>query len=250
MIERHVLAGIGWLVTTPPRRSSPRARRRPAGSGSTCATTGRSAARILLRRCSTPRAIGRASILSGIWPATPAFCKPTRSMAIAEFIEDQEVEASELIYRKRRLSRNPPFLKISKGTRRVSGASKDIRVPLICCGSVTFRKKCDDPQLAVDATQRNPIRTIRVKVVENQQSLCSQRIMMSASFRSETQDTLTPELRNAATSSAAFDRDLAAEIGTRVAMRRNLCGISTLQLGARLGIDAADVSAYERAKSA
>jgi ribosome-binding protein aMBF1 (putative translation factor) len=72
--------------------------------------------------------------------------------------------------------------------------------------------------------------------------------MMSASFRSETQDTLTPELRNAATSSAAFDRDLAAEIGTRVAMRRNLCGISTLQLGARLGIDAADVSAYEQGK--
>jgi hypothetical protein len=26
----------------------------------------------------------------GIWPATPAFCKPTRSMAKVEFIEDQE----------------------------------------------------------------------------------------------------------------------------------------------------------------
>jgi transposase len=46
---------IGCMATTPPCRSSPRARRRPAGSGSTCATIGRSAARILLRRCSTPR---------------------------------------------------------------------------------------------------------------------------------------------------------------------------------------------------
>lgn len=69
---------------------------------------------------------------------------------------------------------------------------------------------------------------------------------MPASSRSETPKTLTPELRSAATSSAAFDRDLAAEIGTRVAMRRSLCGISKLQLGARLGIDAEDVSACEQ----
>ena len=69
---------------------------------------------------------------------------------------------------------------------------------------------------------------------------------MSASFRSETQEALTQELRNAATSSPAFDRDLAAKIGTRVAMRRSLCGLSKLQLGARLGIDTADVSAYEQ----
>jgi ribosome-binding protein aMBF1 (putative translation factor) len=70
--------------------------------------------------------------------------------------------------------------------------------------------------------------------------------MMPASSRSETPKALTPELRSAATSSAVFDRDLAAEIGTRVAMRRSLCGISKLQLGARLGIDTADVSAYEQ----
>jgi ribosome-binding protein aMBF1 (putative translation factor) len=70
--------------------------------------------------------------------------------------------------------------------------------------------------------------------------------MMSASTRSETQDTLTQELRNAATSSPAFDRDLAAKIGTRVAMRRSLCGLSKQQLAARLGIDTADVSAYEQ----
>ncbi len=69
---------------------------------------------------------------------------------------------------------------------------------------------------------------------------------MSASSRSETQEALKQELRNAATSSLAFDRDLAAKIGTRVAMRRSLCGLSRLQLGARLGIDAADVSAYEQ----
>jgi ribosome-binding protein aMBF1 (putative translation factor) len=69
---------------------------------------------------------------------------------------------------------------------------------------------------------------------------------MSASSRSETQEALTQELRNAATSSLAFDRDLASKIGTRVAMRRSLCGLSRLQLAARLGIDTADVSAYEK----
>jgi ribosome-binding protein aMBF1 (putative translation factor) len=68
---------------------------------------------------------------------------------------------------------------------------------------------------------------------------------MSASARSETQETLTAELRNAATLSPDFDRDLAAKIGTRVAVRRSLCGLSELQLAARLGIDAAAVSAYE-----
>ena len=69
---------------------------------------------------------------------------------------------------------------------------------------------------------------------------------MSASSRSETQETLTQELRKVATSSSVFDRDLAAKIGTRVAMRRSLCGLSRLQLAARLGIDTADVSAYEQ----
>ena len=68
---------------------------------------------------------------------------------------------------------------------------------------------------------------------------------MSASSRSKTQEALTQELRNAVTSSPAFDRDLAAKIGTRVAMRRSLCRLSQLQLGARLGIEPADVSAYE-----
>jgi ribosome-binding protein aMBF1 (putative translation factor) len=70
--------------------------------------------------------------------------------------------------------------------------------------------------------------------------------MMSASSRLKTQEALTQELRNAATSWPAFDRDLVAKIGNRVAMRRSLCGLSKLQLGARLGIDTADVSAYEK----
>jgi hypothetical protein len=34
---------------------------------------------------------------------------------------------------------------------------------LICCGSVTCRKKCNNPQLAVEATQRNPTGVIRVQ---------------------------------------------------------------------------------------
>jgi ribosome-binding protein aMBF1 (putative translation factor) len=69
---------------------------------------------------------------------------------------------------------------------------------------------------------------------------------MSASFRSESQEILTRELPNAATSPAAFDRGLAARIGTRVAMRRSLCGLSKPQLAARLGIDSVDVEAYEQ----
>ena len=69
---------------------------------------------------------------------------------------------------------------------------------------------------------------------------------MSASSRSETQEALTQELRNAPTSSAAFDQGLAAKIGTRVATRRSLCGLSQLQLAARLGIETAEVSAYEQ----
>jgi ribosome-binding protein aMBF1 (putative translation factor) len=69
---------------------------------------------------------------------------------------------------------------------------------------------------------------------------------MSALSRSKTQETLTPELRHATTFSPAFDRYLAAKIGTRVAARRSFCGLSRLQLAARLGIDTADVLAYEQ----
>jgi ribosome-binding protein aMBF1 (putative translation factor) len=69
---------------------------------------------------------------------------------------------------------------------------------------------------------------------------------MLASSQSETQETSTEELGNATASSPAFDRVLAAQIGTRVAIRRNLCGLSELQLAARLGIASADVVAYEQ----
>jgi ribosome-binding protein aMBF1 (putative translation factor) len=46
--------------------------------------------------------------------------------------------------------------------------------------------------------------------------------------------------------SRAFDRTVAASVGRCIALRRTLCGLSKEQLGARLGIDAADVAAYEQ----
>jgi ribosome-binding protein aMBF1 (putative translation factor) len=70
---------------------------------------------------------------------------------------------------------------------------------------------------------------------------------MQASFPSKT-EALTQELWNDPTLSHAFDRDLALKIGSRVAMRRSLCGLSKLQLAARLGIHSADVEAYEQGK--
>ena len=69
---------------------------------------------------------------------------------------------------------------------------------------------------------------------------------MSASFRSKIEGALTRDLRNDPPLSPAFDQELAMKIGTRVAMRRNLCGLSRPQLAARLGIDSADVDAYEQ----
>jgi len=69
---------------------------------------------------------------------------------------------------------------------------------------------------------------------------------MSASFRSENLEILPQGLLDAAPSSPSFDRDLAAKIGNRIALRRSLCGLSKQQLGARLGIDATEVEAYEQ----
>jgi ribosome-binding protein aMBF1 (putative translation factor) len=69
---------------------------------------------------------------------------------------------------------------------------------------------------------------------------------MSPSPRSESKEILTQELRDAASSSPAFDRELAAKIGKCIAVRRSLCGLSKQQLGARLGICSADVEAYEQ----
>ncbi len=44
----------------------------------------------------------------------------------------------------------------------------------------------------------------------------------------------------------AFDRTVAAGVGRCITLRRTLCGLSIEQLGNRLGIDAADVEAYEK----
>ena len=56
----------------------------------------------------------------------------------------------------------------------------------------------------------------------------------------------TQELQDAATSSPAFDRDLAVKIGRCIVVRRNFCGLSKQQLGARLGIDPMEVESYEQ----
>jgi ribosome-binding protein aMBF1 (putative translation factor) len=69
---------------------------------------------------------------------------------------------------------------------------------------------------------------------------------MSATSRTENKQILTQELQDAARSSPAFDRDLAVRIGKCIVVRRSLCGLSKQQLGARLGIDSADVEAYEQ----
>jgi ribosome-binding protein aMBF1 (putative translation factor) len=69
---------------------------------------------------------------------------------------------------------------------------------------------------------------------------------MSASPRFEYEEPLFDDLRETATSSPALDQIVAAKIGRCIAMRRSLCGLSTQQLGARLGIDSTDVDAYEQ----
>ena len=69
---------------------------------------------------------------------------------------------------------------------------------------------------------------------------------MSVSSQSKNIEILTQGLQDAARSSPAFDRDLAAKIGKCIAVRRTLCGLSKQQLGARLGIASADVEAYEQ----
>lgn len=68
---------------------------------------------------------------------------------------------------------------------------------------------------------------------------------MSAPFRSENRDILTEDLPDAARSLPDFDQDGAANIGSRIRVRRAFCGLSKQQLGIRLGIDLVDVDAYE-----
>jgi ribosome-binding protein aMBF1 (putative translation factor) len=69
---------------------------------------------------------------------------------------------------------------------------------------------------------------------------------MLASFRSEDKKILTQELQEVARPLRALDRDLSTKIGECIAVRRTLCGLSKQQLAARLGIDSADVEAYEQ----
>lgn len=69
---------------------------------------------------------------------------------------------------------------------------------------------------------------------------------MSTLFESTAEEIPTDELRDAASSPAMFELDLAAKIGKHIQARRILCGLSAQQLGARLGIRTADVNAYEQ----
>ena len=69
---------------------------------------------------------------------------------------------------------------------------------------------------------------------------------MSPSSLTETAQLSARELRDVATSSLTFNRDVAAKIGRCITARRNFCGLSKQQLGARLGIDLMEVEAYEQ----
>ena len=77
LIEAHVLVAERLMATTRRCRCSPMARPTRAGSGSTSATTVRSAVARRRRRCSSSRAIAVASIRSGTWKDGPACCRPT-----------------------------------------------------------------------------------------------------------------------------------------------------------------------------
>jgi ribosome-binding protein aMBF1 (putative translation factor) len=73
---------------------------------------------------------------------------------------------------------------------------------------------------------------------------------MSAPSRSENGAVLAPELPDTfASSSPAFDGELAAKVGKHIAVRRSLCGLSKQQLAARLGVDPMEVEAYEQGES-
>jgi transcriptional regulator with XRE-family HTH domain len=53
-------------------------------------------------------------------------------------------------------------------------------------------------------------------------------------------------LQFAAQSAPEFDCDLALKIGNSISVRRKLCGLSQQQLAARVGIEPAEVEAYEQ----
>ena len=114
-----------------------------------------------------------------------------------------------------------------------------------CHSSIKLAAFDDSPQLAVEVTQSCRIETLKAVKYESA-SIFLRRGMMLAPSRSAGAEVLAHELREALPSSPAFDRDLAIKIGKRIVVRRNLCGLSTQQLGTRLGIDSDEVEAYEQ----
>jgi ribosome-binding protein aMBF1 (putative translation factor) len=70
--------------------------------------------------------------------------------------------------------------------------------------------------------------------------------MMSAPFLFESKNILAEDLPDTARSLPLFDQDGAGNMGRRIRVRRTFCGLSRQQLGARLGIDLADIDAYEQ----
>jgi hypothetical protein len=82
--------------------------------------------------------------------------------------------------------------------------------------------------------------------ITNQNVDLPERVVMSVPSRSEYRGPFFNELGDGVRSSASFDQDVVAKIGRCIAVRRNLCGLSQQQLGARLGICPAEVDAYEQ----
>ena len=69
---------------------------------------------------------------------------------------------------------------------------------------------------------------------------------MSASTKFKDEHLRVDEFQFAAQPSLAFDRDLALRIGKSISVRRRLCGLSQQQLASRVGIDPAEMQAYEQ----
>ena len=69
---------------------------------------------------------------------------------------------------------------------------------------------------------------------------------MSVPFLFDKKDILAEEFPDAERSLPTLDQDGAANIARRIRVRRTFCGLSQQQLGARLGVDLADVDAYEQ----
>jgi ribosome-binding protein aMBF1 (putative translation factor) len=69
---------------------------------------------------------------------------------------------------------------------------------------------------------------------------------MSASTKSKDEHVRSEGLRFTAQSAPPFNRDLALKVGKSISVRRRLCGLSQQQLAARVGIEPAEMEAYEQ----